>query len=238
MNGISVIVPTYDNVDFIIDAIKSIKESFEQNKFTDYEILIGIDNCKKTLLMINENNFFNEYNCFYFLQNNGPYIIKNTLAKYTKYDHLIFFDSDDLMRKIFIEEVIKFHPRHKCIRFGFKNFSTQLELQKAVSSIQVADGVMYIEKNLFISINGYYPWKCAADTEINNRLNKRGIQTYRSSLHCFDRRMHQNNLTRKIDTNFQSPIRKEYSRLIQELRGKGCPNPEILNIAENKKIIF
>ena len=236
--GVTVIVPTYDNVEFLVDCINSIKQSFSECSYNDYEILLGIDNCQKTLLFLNDSKQLNDIRCFYFKKNFGPYVIKNSLVKEAKYDRLAFFDSDDLMRKEFIINLIKFSPKYPSIRFGFKNFSTDKELRENVQSITVADGVISINKDFFIKINGFYPWRCAADTEINTRINYYNYGVYQCQEHCFNRRMHTKNLTRRKETNFSSPIRKQYASEIAKLRKDFFPNPPILNTEEYIEIKF
>jgi len=231
MNGISVIVPTFNNVQYIENCIKSIEKSFSDLNYSNYEILIGIDSCTKTLEFINYNNYLKKNDIFYFLENKGPYLIKNSLSQIAKYDRLLFFDSDDLMKKDFISEIIKYNNIYKAIRFSFKNFTDENRIERNTASLQVADGVISIDKNFFKEINGYYPWICGADTEIIGRISTK--QTiYRSMAYSFDRRLHDTNLTRKKETNFASPVRKNIASLIEQLKHKKYPNPE--NFFTNK----
>jgi glycosyltransferase involved in cell wall biosynthesis len=44
--GISVIIPTFDNIEFIDETLTSI---YNSGKDLEYEILVGIDGCKKSL---------------------------------------------------------------------------------------------------------------------------------------------------------------------------------------------
>ena len=92
--GLSVIIPTYRNVEFLPELIDSIvRSNFNQ----EYEVLIGIDSCYDTLNYIYETQFPSNFNFFFFENKKGPYIIKNTLTELSKFDKILFFDSDDIM---------------------------------------------------------------------------------------------------------------------------------------------
>jgi len=85
--SLSIIVPTYNNVKFLDELF----ESFKKNDVNfPHEYLIGIDNCEKTKNYIEEREFPNNFFFFYFVENVGPYKIKNTLAEVAKYDNLFF----------------------------------------------------------------------------------------------------------------------------------------------------
>ena len=62
--SLSVIIPTFNNVEFLSELFDSIKKS---NFDGEYEVLIGIDSCKDTLKYINENEFPNNFNFFFFI---------------------------------------------------------------------------------------------------------------------------------------------------------------------------
>jgi GT2 family glycosyltransferase len=55
-NQISIIIPTYKNVNFLIPCLNSLMYSCE-NLF-EFEILLGIDNCQETLDFVSQNSFF------------------------------------------------------------------------------------------------------------------------------------------------------------------------------------
>ena len=61
--SVSVIIPTYDSVDFFDELFKSI-ENRKYNK--SIEIMIGIDNCFKTLDYVFSKNFPPNYNFYFF----------------------------------------------------------------------------------------------------------------------------------------------------------------------------
>ena len=73
--GISVIIPTFDNIEFIDETLESI---YNSGKDFDYEILIGIDGCKKSLDYLKDKSYPSNTKIYYFSKNKGPYLIKNT----------------------------------------------------------------------------------------------------------------------------------------------------------------
>ena len=70
--SLSIIIPTYDSVDYLVELIESIKIEKEIN----FEVLIGIDNCSKTLDFVRSNQFDDIFKFYFFDQNYGPYVIK------------------------------------------------------------------------------------------------------------------------------------------------------------------
>lgn len=91
----------------------------------------------------------------------------------------------------------------------------------------VAHCQLAIKKRLFNSLNGFYPWKCAADTEFINRLAHNNFKQGELHRVCFFRRLHGSNLTMRKSTGWNSPIRKEYANIIGEKTQSGrWNNPE------------
>jgi len=76
--SLSLIIPTYKNVNFLPELFNSII----RNDYNDeFEVLVGIDNCYETLNYVYENEFPSNFKFYFFIENNGPYLIKNTLAE-------------------------------------------------------------------------------------------------------------------------------------------------------------
>jgi glycosyltransferase involved in cell wall biosynthesis len=73
---ISVIIPTKDTPKYLDECITSI---LNQKNDYDIEVILGIDNCEKTLNHIKNNKLYSNIDVYYFYENVGPYIIKNNL---------------------------------------------------------------------------------------------------------------------------------------------------------------
>ena len=70
-----------------------------------------------------------------------------------------------------------------------------------------------IKKELFLSLNGFEPWLCEADTDFIERLKKvNHTESIINSL-CFYRRIHPKRLTSNLDTNGNSQLRKKYKKI-------------------------
>ena len=211
---ISFIVPTYNNVEYIDQCIDSIISSCDNVR---YEILVGIDACEKTLnhIMNKEYNQFVKF--YYFNENIGPYIIKNTLAKLSRTDNILFFfDSDDVAKENMVYETIKDMVYFECVKPMFHNFQGVLDVNLSKykrSSGLWGEGVFAIKKDIFLHYNGFEPWKCAADTDFMVRLYKNNIKVKQSSIPMFYRRIHSEGLTSHPSTGHGSEIRRYYSNI-------------------------
>lgn len=220
--NLSIIIPTFNNVEYIDECINSMIRSC--NGY-NYEILIGIDNCSKTYNHIIEKyDLHNDNLRFYFFDKNvGPYIIKNSLIHKTNSDNILFFDSDDIIMENSVKLIIDNLNNFDMVRFKFYNFHNNLN--KLEISPKHADGVFAINKQLFLSFNGYEPWVCGADSEMVWRIqsNNKKIKLINDCL--FYRRRHNNSLTVKSDTNEKSLIRLKYREILNEKKTKGKNGP-------------
>jgi glycosyltransferase involved in cell wall biosynthesis len=114
-NEVSIIIPAWKADKWINDCLQSIyDQSWFKDKNNKWEILVGIDNCEKTKFaaLPKENT-----KLYFFKEHYGPYVIRNTLAYNSKYDNLLFFDSDDLMHPDLIKDC--FELNKNLIRFQY-----------------------------------------------------------------------------------------------------------------------
>lgn len=161
---ISIIVTAFDNTKFIEDSIISIIESCGT---LEYEILVGVDNCNKTLdtLIQLYPKFNSRVKILFFTQKTGTYIIRNTLVKECKFDKLLFFDSDDIMREDLVPSVLESLKRNDYVRYGHITFSNVLTLPKKGKLSSPPNGypvgTFGINKNIFLNLNGFEPWMVA-----------------------------------------------------------------------------
>lgn len=217
---ISIIIPTYDVVEYLQECLNSIINSI---KDLECEILVGIDGCQKTLDYINQNSFDRRIRFFYFEKNVGPYIIKNTLAEISMSDYILFFDSDDVIKEELILDIINFKNKYELIKPMY------LDFQKSVNNIDkdikisntYGEGVFAINKEFFLNLNGFEGWRCAADSDLMGRLYKNKIKLKFTTSIGFYRRVHVNSLTQKPETNMFSPIRRKYASLSKQKKYHG-----------------
>lgn len=207
---ISIIIPAYNATKYIDECIKSVD-------IVGAEILIGVDGCEETY-----NHIKHIDNVFYFPKNVGPYVIKNTLVDIAKNENIIFFDSDDVMVTEAIENILDALYRSDYVKLNYTNFQGRVKPGPMMN-----DAVIAIKKDVFNSLNGFYPWKCGADTEFGYRLAYNKLKEGKVSELCYYRRLHGENLTMKKETGHGSPIRSEYVNIInRNIRANHWPNPQ------------
>jgi glycosyltransferase involved in cell wall biosynthesis len=204
--SLSVVIPTYNNTEFLVELFDSIEKN---NSTFEFEVLIGIDNCVKTLEYILKNKFPKNIRFFYFTQNYGPYVIKNTLAKISKNEKLFFFDSDDVLKSNSLNEIKNLLDKFDLVKPKYINFK-DIEGNRVFEKTAFGEGVFGIKKNKFFDVNGFEPWRVAADSDLMGRLYKTRISLSHTKDILFDRRLHSQSLTIHPDTNYSSQIRTRY----------------------------
>jgi len=209
--GLSIIIPTFDNTEFIDELFESI---INNKTKIPYEVMIGIDGCEKTKEYFSSKRYQNNFFFYYFVKNEGPYKIKNTLAEISNYEKIFFFDSDDIMVENTIEKINELLDKYECVKPKFNNFKDS----KGVRNFdnipgQYGEGVFGIDKKLFLGMNGFEGWRCAADSDFMGRIYKTGRKVSLTQDILFYRRIHNKSLTKRKDTGYASEMRGEYSRL-------------------------
>jgi glycosyltransferase involved in cell wall biosynthesis len=209
---ISIVIPTFNNVEFINETLDSIINSLGE---TPAEILVGIDNCEKTLDFIKENYYDVRIKFFYFSKNIGPYIIKNTLANISKSDVLLFFDSDDIMSDTMIDDILSIIGKYdycKPMMLNFNHGKNYLSYNVKTTK-KYGEGVFAIKRNVFLYLNGFEPWRCAADSDFMIRLQKNRYKLKLTERISMYRRIHSNSITVTPQTSYSSNLRAECIKL-------------------------
>jgi glycosyltransferase involved in cell wall biosynthesis len=215
--SLSVIIPTFDSVEFLNELITSI----QNNKYDrEFEILFGIDNCEKTLEYIKTQQFPQNFFFYYFTENGGPYIIKNTLSELAKYDKIFFFDSDDIMFDDLLDKVDIGLDKYDCVKPKFVNFKDHKGKRNfSNDGAMYGEGVFGIKKEIFLNMNGFEGWKVAADSDFMGRIYKFNKKINLTSDVLFHRRLHNKSLTRRKDTGYASKMRGDYFRMSKNKKG-------------------
>jgi glycosyltransferase involved in cell wall biosynthesis len=194
---INVIISAFDCVDYIEECLNSINnQTYKCNK-----IFLGIDGCEKTLQKVKEiRNQYSNLNVYYAENNEGPYLMFNSLIELIPDDEYIqIFGADDVMNPNMLEEMSKYD----------------------IPVISRNDGILFIKKELFKKIGGFRDWKCAADSDSIHRL-KLVINVIRAPKYFFARQ-HNKQLTKQTATNFNSELRKIYNKISEENRNSQNP---------------
>jgi glycosyltransferase involved in cell wall biosynthesis len=230
--GISVIIPTFDNIEYIDETLDSI---YKSGKDLEYEILIGIDGCNKSLKYLKDKTYPVNTKIFFFPTNKGPYLIKNTLSTLAKYDNLLFFDSDDIMEENMMGYCLNSLNKHQCVKPRLHNFKiVNGEMVNEAGRKNWGEGVFAIHKKIFDYYNGFEGWLVAADSDFMNRLYKNKISVELTQEILVLRRLHDKGLTSRPDTGLRSSLRSKYASISKSKKYFG-PLPE-LKIAEYQPI--
>lgn len=222
---LSIIIPTFKNTEFLIECIDSIIASI---KDLNCEILIGIDGCEITKEFVKDKKFDERVNFFFFRNNVGPYIVKNSLSTITKSDYILFFDSDDIMTDNLIQDCVRFMKTHKLIKPMYLNFndnSSNIDINITKTNTY-GEGVFAIDKKTFLTMNGFEGWRCAADSDLMSRLYKNNVKLMTTKTIGFYRRVHKNSLTQHPETSLSSSIRAKYSSISRNKKYFG-PLPKL-----------
>ena len=214
---ISIIISAYKNDKYIIEALNSVVKSA---KNFEYEILLGVDNCSETMngLIRNYDSLPQKLKIFYFPKV-GTYVIRNSLVKIAKFQKIIFFDSDDIMANITVEESIKLLDNNDIAKFKYYTFHNNFNESKKTSyqkSPSYHYGCFAIRKDSFIDLNGFEPWICAADGEFMWRTEANKYKISGVEKPGFYYRRHTTNLTIAGPTSMNSPLRKYYHNIKNE----------------------
>jgi len=211
--SISIVISAYKAKEFIEECLDSIKNQTYFKDFNDYEILLGFDGCEETKnKVLGIKNRYKNLKLFWFEENNGPYLVFNTLISKSKYDIICIFGADDIMKNDHIESNIKFMTTGVFIKTTCSNFNhpDKNKIQMTYSP----DGLIFFNKNEFFSINGYDNWRCGADTDLNNRLKSNNIKLYINKKSTSLRRIHINSLTKIKKYGHNSEYRNKIKKII------------------------
>jgi glycosyltransferase involved in cell wall biosynthesis len=191
---ISIIIPAFKASQFIEECLDSIQTQTYFRDFIDYEILLGVDYCQETLdkLEIIKLKYPN-LRIFWFDENVGPYVVKNTLVSKSECDILVFFDADDIMFDFFIDKNIELLKENSFVSVRGSDFKHPKK--KDIEQTYNPNGAVVVFKQDFLNVNGYADWRCAADFDLIKRLEMSGVERITSNSVTMLRRLHEDNIT-------------------------------------------
>lgn len=216
--GVTVIITAYNTEKYIEETLDSVANQTWFKSHNKWEILLGIDHCEHTLAKVKE--IFHKYKnlrVFYMRENVGTYVTSNTLISYAKYERILRFDSDDVMKDIMVENLMTamdIVKNCKLVQCYYENFP-RLPNKR---NVDLAHGVFMARKDLFDTYGGFMPWMCAGDSEFITRVGVKESECFaKFPLVLFMRRIHDDSLTQSKDTGFKSELRLQYKKYIKEM---------------------
>ena len=212
---ISIIIPCYGASSFIHECLDSIYSNDLNNR--EFEVILGIDGCKSSLsTILSLTSYYKNIKVFYSKENNGTYITINSMLQYAKYDYILKFDADDVMKPDLINLLDRYANTQcdYCILRG-QDFTESIE--DVNPKIWYYGGLWFSSQKTFKVLGGFQPWLCAADSELIDRA-KRSKQLKVTSTSpnegVFYRRVHPGSITKQGKTSFSSDLRKQYREQI------------------------
>lgn len=191
---VSIIVSAYAAADYLKECLSSINNQTYFEDFNDYEILVGIDGCSSTLAEVSKfKETIRNLKVLWFPTNSGPYLVFNTLISLSKFQVISIFGADDIMEENFIEHNLSLLKNKSCVFAMGCNFThpNKEEKQKKYNP----EGVIIFNKSNFLSINGFEPWRCGADSDLKNRFKILGLDLINANISTYLRRLHKDSLT-------------------------------------------
>ena len=159
------------------------------------------------------NEYDNHLHVFMMTSNKGTYITSNTLMKIAKYNNMIRFDSDDIMKENCVERIMTYAQSYDFVRFYLRDFGDS-------DKREMSWGHHAMRKNVFEKYGGYQAWPCSADAEMLTRL-KLFTSTYVIKEELVLRRVHDESLTNKpgpLNLNGErGAIRQKYYDIVMNL---------------------
>jgi glycosyltransferase involved in cell wall biosynthesis len=196
MKGVSVLISAYQTQEYIEECILSITNQTYFLNNSNYEIIVGIDGCHKTLdVMKKIKNKYSNLKVYMMEKNSGTYITMNTLIGLSKYDNIIRFDSDDIMKPFMVETILN-EKEGDIIQFQCDFYHKGEIVEKQNDNF--ANGVILCKRSVYEELGGYQAWPCSADTELLHRAKMAGIKICKIPKKLFYYRQHEKSLTNKI----------------------------------------
>lgn len=230
---ISIIISAYKTEKYIKETILSLHSL--KNSYFDIEIIVGVDGDQEVLMEVLDYDYPKEVSFYLFEDNVGLFHSRNTMVLKSKYDKLLFFDSDDiphpnllirLVENIKEFDIVRWYP----IKFNDGDDYTDEKNVEPINSLLC--GCFGIKKEIFLENNGFQPWRAHGDTEFHMRVDLK-YSTIVLDEHLFYYRIRKDSLSRDKQTRDGSLLRETYKRIIEEkINNNSFKNPERLYTKE------
>jgi glycosyltransferase involved in cell wall biosynthesis len=121
MPKVSIIIPCYNQSEFIAEAIDSVKKQ----RFTDYEVIIINDGSTEKGAVEFLNKFADHHTTVLHIANSGVSAARNYAIKHSNGEYILPLDADDCIDELFLYEtvaVLDTTPEVQVVRTGVKYF--------------------------------------------------------------------------------------------------------------------
>lgn len=191
----SIIIPVYNRPEEVDELLESLTR--QTNK--KFEVILAEDGSTKKCDFIAK-KYSAQLSIVYFeKQNSGPGLTRNAGAEKSKYDYLIFFDSDCIIPERYIESVSEFLQNNYVDAYGgpdkaLPSFTTvQKAINYSMTSFFTTGGIrggkksmdkfhprsfnLGVSKKAFDAIGGYGKMRFGEDIDFSLRLLESGFST-------------------------------------------------------------
>lgn len=196
--NLTILIPTYNNTAYIEECLNSIESQTYFDNYDDYEILIGVDGCDNTLTkLLSIREKYRNLKIVNMCENMGAYVTMNTLIPLSKYDNLIIFGSDDIMKPEMIKSIIDVSDDFDIIRYKYITFVNDNINEVINDGDNYAMGGIFIKKSVFDLCGGFESERFSCDFELLTRVSK-FTKSYNLDKKLVYYRKHHKNLTHTV----------------------------------------
>ena len=191
--NISVVIPTYNRKLILEKCLKALEKQTLTNSISNYEIVVVDDGSTDgTPSWIRNNSEILPHVVLYEQEHGGPAVGRNLGVMNSKYEIIIFIDSDLIVLEDFlvchVNKLLSYWNKNnkKCFTYGsvintsnFKNPEKEMNKLTDVSFAYFATGNVAISKELLLNVGLFdttfnlYGWE---DLELGERLKKYGTK--------------------------------------------------------------
>ena len=191
--NVSIVIPTYNRKSILEKCLKALERQVLSSNISDYEIVVVDDGSTDgTTSWIRNNSEILPHVVLYEQKHGGPALGRNLGIMKSKYEIIIFIDSDLIVLENFlvchVNKLITFWEKNnkKCFTYGsvintsnFQNPENEIYKLTDISFAYFATGNVAIAKELLLNVGLFdtsfslYGWE---DLELGERLKKIGIK--------------------------------------------------------------
>ena len=199
--GVSIIIPTFNNVNYIEECLDSIQNQSYFIGNNEYQILVGVDGCENTLNKLLEiKGKYKNLTIVEFKENMGAYVTMNSIIPLSTYNDLIIFGSDDIMKVNMVKEILDISDDYDVIQYKYDTFINNDINNIIIDGDNYAMGGIYIKKPIFDLCGGFEDKRFSCDFELLTRINN-FTKKYFLNKKLVLYRKHNKNLTNTIPIN-------------------------------------
>lgn len=207
-DGVSICLSAWNTQDYIEECLDSIAAQTWFKTHDNWEILLGIDACEKTLAKVKQiMHKYKNLSVYMMNENVGTYVTCNTIMKLARYEWLLRFDTDDVMPNDMLEKIFSNNLNGiDFIQYSHKDFGIK-------DNYGLAWGSHMVKRSIWNKFGGYRNWRISGDYDFLYRIKP---QTQHLELNniFYLRRCHMDSLEHDQSTDMKSELRKKLNNFV------------------------